>query len=130
MSARSAWAALSAVASGVCSRIGPCVLALAGAVSLAACSPADRPTDQPTALSSPVLDGCLTGPSVQIMRVPDGNVVIGLIGSGFRVVVLANQSDENLCAWLPFSATLTRAGYRVAVWDYANGAPPGSCRPW
>jgi pimeloyl-ACP methyl ester carboxylesterase len=48
---------------------------------------------------------------------------VGLIGSGTRVVVLSNQSDENLCSWLPFSARLTASGYRVAVWDYAGDDP-------
>jgi fermentation-respiration switch protein FrsA (DUF1100 family) len=103
------------------------------AAALTACSPTDRTTAPATApspaLSSPsgslpALDGCVTGQPVQLAAAPGTNVVIGLIGSGARVVVLSNQSDEDLCAWLPFAATLTSAGYRVVVWDYAGAAPP------
>jgi pimeloyl-ACP methyl ester carboxylesterase len=39
------------------------------------------------------------------------------------VVVLSNQSDENLCSWRPFSARLVASGYRVVLWDYGGGPP-------
>ncbi len=112
-------------------RIGACATALAAAVvlaatgSLSACAQARQTTGHPTEPPPSALDGCVTGPAAQLVRVAGSRIVIGLIGSGPRVVVLSNQSDENLCSWLPFSSTLTKAGYRVAVWDYAGAAPPG-----
>jgi hypothetical protein len=39
------------------------------------------------------------------------------------VVVLANESDEDLCAWLPFSTRLAAAGYRIVLWDYGANVP-------
>jgi pimeloyl-ACP methyl ester carboxylesterase len=38
-------------------------------------------------------------------------------------VVLANQSDNNACQWLPFPAYLTARGMRVLAFDYGNGDP-------
>jgi pimeloyl-ACP methyl ester carboxylesterase len=37
--------------------------------------------------------------------------------------VLANQSDRNLCAWLPFARALARQGFRVLLFDYGSAAP-------
>jgi pimeloyl-ACP methyl ester carboxylesterase len=38
-------------------------------------------------------------------------------------VVLANQSDNNACQWLPFPAYLTARGMRVLAFDYGGGDP-------
>jgi dienelactone hydrolase len=46
-----------------------------------------------------------------------------VVGSGRTGVVLANQSDRNLCAWLPFARALTVQGFRVLLFDYGSGAP-------
>jgi pimeloyl-ACP methyl ester carboxylesterase len=59
--------------------------------------------------------------------VPDiggGTLTLAIIGSGSRVVVLSNESDENLCSWLPLAARLSASGYRVVLWDY--GANPAA----
>jgi pimeloyl-ACP methyl ester carboxylesterase len=100
-------------------------VALAAAVSLGACSPAHRTTAHPTAPSPSALEGCVTDATGQLLKASGGSITIGLVGSGASVVVLSNQSDENLCSWMPFANKLTEAGYRVAVWDYAGAAPPG-----
>jgi len=48
---------------------------------------------------------------------------VGIAGAGHKTVILSNESDENLCSWLPFSRRLTALGYRVVLWDYAGGEP-------
>jgi pimeloyl-ACP methyl ester carboxylesterase len=44
-------------------------------------------------------------------------------GNGSTGVVLANQSDNSACQWLPFPAYLTARGMRVVAFDYGNGDP-------
>jgi hypothetical protein len=39
-------------------------------------------------------------------------------------VVLSNQSDQNLCGWLPFAKTLATRGFRALVYDYDTAADP------
>jgi hypothetical protein len=51
-------------------------------------------------------------------------IPIEAFGTGTATVVFANQSDETLCAWLPFAKTLVTSGYRVVAWDYGLGSPP------
>jgi fermentation-respiration switch protein FrsA (DUF1100 family) len=59
------------------------------------------------------------------MATSAADLAVGLVGTGSRVVVLSNQSDENLCSWLPFTTRLNAAGYRVALWDYVHSDAPG-----
>ena len=76
----------------------------------------------------PAIDGCFTGARGTIETVPDtggGTLTFGVIGAGPHVIVLSNQSDENLCSWLPFAARLAASGYRVVLWDYGGSPPPG-----
>jgi pimeloyl-ACP methyl ester carboxylesterase len=74
------------------------------------------------------LDGCVrTGPTVQVVKLAashDDEIETAILGHGSAGVVLANQSDRDLCSWLPFARVLERAGYRVLVFDY------GAAEPW
>ena len=38
-------------------------------------------------------------------------------------MVLSDESDENLCAWLPFARDLVAAGFRVLLYDFAGPKP-------
>jgi pimeloyl-ACP methyl ester carboxylesterase len=42
------------------------------------------------------------------------------IGQGRKGVVLAHQTDNDLCAWLPFARVLKAAGFRVLAFDFRN----------
>jgi dienelactone hydrolase len=46
-----------------------------------------------------------------------------VLGEGSASVVLANQSDRDLCSWLPLSRALERAGLRVLLFDYGADEP-------
>jgi pimeloyl-ACP methyl ester carboxylesterase len=81
----------------------------------------------PGASASPVLDDCFTAARGTTETVPDsggGTLTLGIAGAGPRVIILSNQSDEDLCSWLPLSARLAAAGYRIVLWDYGANPPP------
>lgn len=40
-----------------------------------------------------------------------------LVGAGARAVVLSNESDEDLCSWVPFATSLAHRGFEVALSD-------------
>jgi hypothetical protein len=41
-----------------------------------------------------------------------------VLGRGPAGVVLSNQSDRNLCGWLPFGRVLAARGFQVLLYDY------------
>jgi pimeloyl-ACP methyl ester carboxylesterase len=67
------------------------------------------------------LDGCVPRGEARVVR--RGATTALVLGGGARGVVLSNQSDEQLCAWLPEARKLASQGYRVALYDY-----PGTVR--
>jgi len=89
----------------------------AGSVASSARAPAG-----PAASPSPGLDGCFPAARSRVVMVPgpDGPLTVGIAGAGHKTVILSNESDENLCSWLPFSRRLTALGYRVVLWDYGS----------
>ncbi len=42
------------------------------------------------------------------------------LGEGPRGVVLAHQSDADMCQWLPYATLLAEQGYRVVAFDFAG----------
>jgi hypothetical protein len=73
------------------------------------------------------VDGCIPlGPSSHAvtLHVQRGlTAAAAIVGTGSRGVVLANQSDRNLCAWRPLARELAHAGFRVLVFDYSGADP-------
>jgi hypothetical protein len=97
------------------------VLAVSGCTAQKATrssSPATTPTTQPAGL-----DGCVQPGSADLVDV-GGGVQAAVLGTGPVGVVLSNQSDQNLCGWLPFAKTLAARGFRVLVYDYGTAADP------
>lgn len=86
--------------------------AVAFACSLTACA-ATRTSAQPASL-----DGCVrAGGGTTIVGYAVGGAAsarrqAAVLGSGRTGVVLANQSDRDLCAWLPFARSLAAQGVR------------------
>jgi pimeloyl-ACP methyl ester carboxylesterase len=76
----------------------------------------------PTAATS--VDGCVRlSPTVRRVAVhPAGGTTIQGVfsGAGSTAFVLTNESDESLCSWLPFVATLNRHGYSALLYDYLD----------
>ncbi|MDL9981213.1 alpha/beta hydrolase family protein [Microbacterium sp. ASV49] len=96
-------------------------------LALAACS-AGSPSEgaatspTPTAAASapkPCWAG-LGGTTADVSGTPGLEVV--LLGSGTRTVVISNQSDGDLCVWLPFARTLLDKGFRVALYNYVGNS--------
>jgi hypothetical protein len=98
-------------------RRGACVCAvalLAGSCGSAA--------PHPRSIAS--LDGCvpLSGAvrKVVIRSASGTPLSAGLIGGGGTTFVLTDESDENLCSWLPVIATLRTHGYSALLYDYSD----------
>jgi pimeloyl-ACP methyl ester carboxylesterase len=97
------------------------VLVLSGCAGQKAARSSAPPT---TMAARPVaLDGCVQPGSAQLVDAGGGHQV-AVLGTGPVGVVLSNQSDQNLCGWLPFAKTLAAQGFRVLVYDYGITADP------
>ncbi len=79
----------------------------------------------PASHAKPALvDGCLRlGPDARAVTLhPPGAAALPavLLGSGTTIFVLSNESDENLCSWLPFVGELKEHGYSALLYDYLD----------
>lgn len=71
------------------------------------------------------LDGCVRrGPGVRFVRISEGGIslVAAVLGSGPLGVVLSNESDLNLCRWLPFAKKIATHHHRALLFD-GRGSP-------
>ena len=74
--------------------------------------------------SGPSLNGCLYAnrhARLVRFRAPGETLRAAVIGGGPIGVVLANQTDNTVCEWLPFPSLLAAHGMRVLAFDYGNG---------
>lgn len=103
--------------------------ALTGLVLMAAgCGgdPAPTPTEEP-APGEPRIAFCVDEATQQANGVtltrPDGETVQALVeGDGDAAIVFANQSDDNLCPWLPHASEFVARGYQTLLFRYSNQA--------
>jgi pimeloyl-ACP methyl ester carboxylesterase len=101
-----------------------CALLMAGCAArdhTPAGTPVTTPTSAPA--TGAALDGCVRGGQVGL-----GNAQGAVLGSGPVGVVLSNQSDQNLCGWLPFGKVLAARGFRVLLHDDAGDPVDGVAR--
>jgi pimeloyl-ACP methyl ester carboxylesterase len=94
---------------------------LAGACSSHAPSGTTAGTAPPTNQGS--LDGCVQTGQAHLVDLAGGHQA-AVLGGGTAGVVLSNQSDQNLCGWLPFGKVLADRGFRVLLHDYGATADP------
>lgn len=105
------------------------------ALTLVACgqttkeTPAPPPaaaTASPTPASSTPASPCGGALPLPTLTVSSGaqTIPVVILGAGPVVVVLSNQSDEDMCSWLAFARKLVAAHFRVALWDYGGASPP------
>jgi len=94
-----------------------------GAVLLTGCGGASTAHQRPP---TPTLDGCvvLRPPIRSLLLHPVGSAPIpaALVGDSQTVFVLTNESDENLCSWLPFVTTLRAHGYSALLYDFLDAS--------
>jgi pimeloyl-ACP methyl ester carboxylesterase len=89
--------------------------------ALVACGQSTGPTTErpPAPAPSPT---CPSGEGTTVIT--DGSrIPVSFLGTGPVTVVLSNQSDEDMCAWMPFATSLVSNGYRVALWNYRTNDP-------
>lgn len=76
--------------------------------------------------AAPLVAGCVRLPgarAVQLRVDPSSSADAVLVGGGRAGVVLANQSDRDLCSWAALTRVLIRAGFRVLLFDYSGAEP-------
>lgn len=89
--------------------------------------PASQPSTQTGTASLPTgpsIGGCdYAVPHARLVRfrARGERVRAAVAGTGTTGVVLANQSDNNACQWLPFPAYLAARRMRVLAFDYGGG---------
>jgi dienelactone hydrolase len=66
-------------------------------------------------------DGCTKRPGDITFAAPDGTKLAGhLFGHGKTSVVLAHQSDGDLCQWVDYATHLAALGYTALAFDFRN----------
>src|SRR6266511_2392612 len=95
---------------------------LAFALLVGACS-GRAPSGSPPPTTQGPLDGCVPTGQASLVDLGGGHQA-AVLGSGGNGVVLSNQSDQNLCGWLPFGKVLAERGFRVLLYDYGAATDP------
>jgi pimeloyl-ACP methyl ester carboxylesterase len=96
------------------------------ALVAAACSggsPSKSPSATPPPATQASLDGCVGAGQASRVDLGGGHQA-AVLGGGASGVLLSNQSDQNLCGWLPFGKLLATQGFRVMLYDYGATADP------
>jgi pimeloyl-ACP methyl ester carboxylesterase len=95
-------------------------VAVIALVVLAGCGSAAKPPPPQPALLPEAVDGCDgagTGWKRFMVR-SDGPLEGAVLGDGATAVVLANESGNRTCPWMPLATDLARHGDRVVTFEY------------
>jgi pimeloyl-ACP methyl ester carboxylesterase len=86
--------------------------------------PSTGPSASPTATLPPVGVDCrdlaTQGRTLHLHNQAGLEIAAVDLGEGPRGVVLAHQSDADMCQWLPYATLLASQGYRVVAFDFAG----------
>ncbi len=86
--------------------------------------PSTGPSATPTATLPPVGVDCrelaTQGRTLHLHNQAGLEIAAVDLGEGPRGVVLAHQSDADMCQWLPYATMLASQGYRVVAFDFAG----------
>lgn len=120
--------ALTAVACGGSAHKQRSGTAQAGAPSATGQTTHDTTASTPSSspVKGPLINGCnYAVPHAHVIRLHPRRERLGaaIAGKGSTGVVLANQTDNSACEWLPFPAYLAAHGMRVLAFDYGSGDP-------
>ncbi len=103
------------------------LLALGLGLGLGGCSrsgpPSPTVSDAPVSAVVPQQPACAAGDSGDFWVPPGADGAAGavlVLGSGPRGVVLAPQSDGDICQWINYGRMLAGQGYRVAMFNWAQ----------
>jgi pimeloyl-ACP methyl ester carboxylesterase len=70
------------------------------------------------AVGSSAYPGCAAGPDLHF-RAADGTRLVGhRFGRGTTAVVLAHQTDGDVCQWVPYARRLAALGYTAIAFDF------------
>lgn len=86
--------------------------------------PSSNPSARPSA-SEHAEDPCqgqLADAEPVTFAVGEHDVEALLIGSGDTAVVFSNESDRDLCGWLPFARDVAKAGYTALLYEYGRAS--------
>lgn len=100
------------------------VLGVATALVLAGCAASSGPAESatPSAAVMVARPSCTAAEQGDFWLPPgatDDTGAVFTLGTGKRGVLLAPQSDGDICQWLPQGRRLAAAGYRVAMFNWA-----------
>ncbi len=96
-------------------------MSVAAVVSVAVLTVAAYGIVSGTAAGQATWDGCTGKVGDITFRAADGTRLAGhRFGEGRTAVVLAHQSDGDLCQWLPYGRRLARLGYLAIAFDFRN----------
>lgn len=63
---------------------------------------------------------CLQGQHATLRTIRKRQLPVAELGHGSHLVVLSEQSDQDLCSWLPLARELVANGFAVAMYDYTG----------
>ncbi|MGN6203984.1 hypothetical protein [Humibacter sp.] len=103
------------------SAAGVVALSLTGCTGGPEAPPLRNSTQTVTRAPEPTPASCLAS-EPEVRATGMGQVEVQVLGTGSKVVVISNQSGQDLCGWKAVAEALVSRGYEVALYDYVGAA--------